>query len=202
MILDGGPDPELPQTPEPVAASPEAFHVTTFEGAIDRLRSVMTKPLSTFARAKVSPDDIGQVAAFLHDVAPRTREPAADQPKTVLQMVKNAWDLVRAAEEVGPMFGWPDHADQKEQKKLQKRIAGIKNNLEMLVGDVAGIFGKELNHKGELVAPAKLPEGRGPDYMLARLDLEGHFDLAAQVRAGKMSAYAAAEQAGFLLKWP
>ena len=48
-ILDGGPYPGLPQAPEPIEASSEAFHVTTFENAIDRLRSVMTKPLSTFA---------------------------------------------------------------------------------------------------------------------------------------------------------
>ena len=68
-ILDGGPDPDLPPTPEPVAASSEAFHVTTFETAIDRLRSVMTKPLSTFAAVKVSPSDIERLAAFLQDVA-------------------------------------------------------------------------------------------------------------------------------------
>jgi Protein of unknown function (DUF3102) len=73
-ILDGGPDPDLPQTPDPVAASPEAFHVTTFESAIDRLRSVMTKPLSTFAAVKISPRDIEQITAFLREVAKQIAE--------------------------------------------------------------------------------------------------------------------------------
>jgi hypothetical protein len=68
-ILDGGPDPGLPPAPEPVARSSEAFHVATFEKAIEMLRSVMTKPLSTFASAKTSPDDIEQIAAFLQTVA-------------------------------------------------------------------------------------------------------------------------------------
>jgi Protein of unknown function (DUF3102) len=73
-ILDGGPDPDLPQTPEPVAASPEVFHVTTFESAIDRLRSIMTKPLSTFAAVKISPSDIEQITAFLQEVAKQIAE--------------------------------------------------------------------------------------------------------------------------------
>jgi hypothetical protein len=70
-ILDGGVDPELPQTPEPVTASPEAFHTATFEKAIDSLRSVSTKPLSTFASIKSPPINIGQVISFLRAVSPR-----------------------------------------------------------------------------------------------------------------------------------
>jgi Protein of unknown function (DUF3102) len=73
-ILDGGPDPGLPQAPEPIEASAEAFHVTTFENAIDRLRSVMTKPLSTFASVKISPSDIEQITAFLQEVAKQIAE--------------------------------------------------------------------------------------------------------------------------------
>jgi hypothetical protein len=73
-ILDGGPDPGLPQAPEPIEASSEAFHVTTFENAIDRLRSVMTKPLSTFASVKISPSDIEQITAFLQEVAKQIAE--------------------------------------------------------------------------------------------------------------------------------
>jgi hypothetical protein len=68
-ILDGGPDPDLPPPPEPVAASSETFHVATLERSVDMLRSVMTKPLSPFASAKLSPSDIKQVAAFLLAVA-------------------------------------------------------------------------------------------------------------------------------------
>jgi hypothetical protein len=73
-ILDSGPDPGLPQAPEPIEASAEAFHVTTFENAIDRLRSVMTKPLSTFASVKISPSDIEQITAFLQEVAKQIAE--------------------------------------------------------------------------------------------------------------------------------
>jgi hypothetical protein len=68
-ILDGGPDPDLPPPPEPVAASSEGSHVQTIEKAINMLRSVMTNPLSTFASAKIPPDDIEQITAFLQEVA-------------------------------------------------------------------------------------------------------------------------------------
>jgi hypothetical protein len=50
-------------------ASSEAFHVVTFEKAIGMLRSVETKPASLFGSAKISPNDIEQVTAFLQDVA-------------------------------------------------------------------------------------------------------------------------------------
>jgi len=76
-ILDGGPDPDLPPPPEPVVASSEGYHVPTLEKAIDMLRSVMTKPLSTFGSAKVSPDDIEQITAFLHEVAKQIAEKRA-----------------------------------------------------------------------------------------------------------------------------
>jgi hypothetical protein len=68
-ILDGGLDPDLPPPPEPVAASSETFHVETLERSVGMLRSVMTKPLSTFASAKLSPSDIEQITAFLQEVA-------------------------------------------------------------------------------------------------------------------------------------
>jgi Protein of unknown function (DUF3102) len=73
-ILDGGTDPDLPPTPEPAVASPEAFHTATFEKAIDSLRSVMTKPLSTFTSVKISPSDIEQITAFLQEVAKQIAE--------------------------------------------------------------------------------------------------------------------------------
>ena len=73
-ILDGGIDPELPPQPEPVAPSSEAFPVTTFEKAIAMLRSVETKPLATFAATRVSLDDIGQIIAFLQEVAKQVAE--------------------------------------------------------------------------------------------------------------------------------
>jgi hypothetical protein len=73
-ILDGGPDPDLPPPPEPVAVSSETFHVATLERAVDALRSVMTKPLSTFASAKIPPDDIEQITAFLQEVAKQIAE--------------------------------------------------------------------------------------------------------------------------------
>jgi hypothetical protein len=73
-ILDRGPDPDLPPQSEPVVASSEAFHVPTLEKAIDMLRSVMTKPASMFGSAKVSPDDIDQITAFLHQVAKQIAE--------------------------------------------------------------------------------------------------------------------------------
>jgi hypothetical protein len=68
-ILDDGPDADLPLASEPVVASSEAFHVTTFERAIEMLRSVMTKSLSTFASANISSSDIEQITAFLQEVA-------------------------------------------------------------------------------------------------------------------------------------
>ena len=55
VILDRGPDPELPPPSEPVAASSEAFHVVTFEKAIGILRSVETKPASMHSWAE--PDE-------------------------------------------------------------------------------------------------------------------------------------------------
>jgi hypothetical protein len=78
-ILDGGVDPELPPTPEPAAASPEAFHASTFEKAVEMLRSVMTKPLNTFAGAKVSRADLDQAARFLNEVARQRRAEAQPQ---------------------------------------------------------------------------------------------------------------------------
>jgi hypothetical protein len=42
--------------------------------------------------------------------------------------------------------------------------------------------------------------GRGRAYILARLDRDGHTELAAKVRAGEMSAYAAALQLGWRRK--
>jgi hypothetical protein len=73
-ILDRGPDPDLPPASEPVAASSEAFHVATFEKAIDMLRSVDTKPASMFGSAKISPNDIEQITAFLQEVAKQIAE--------------------------------------------------------------------------------------------------------------------------------
>jgi hypothetical protein len=76
-ILDRGPDPDLPPPPELVVAASEGFYVPTLEKAIDMLRSVMTKPLSTFGSAKVSPDDIEQITAFLQEVAKQIAEKRA-----------------------------------------------------------------------------------------------------------------------------
>ena len=73
-ILDGGPDPGLPPALEPVVASSEAFHVAMFEKAIDMLRSVETKPASMFGSAKISPNDIEQITAFLQEVAKQIAE--------------------------------------------------------------------------------------------------------------------------------
>ena len=47
----------------------EAFHVAMFEKAIDMLRSEETKPASMFGSAKISPNDIEQITAFLQEVA-------------------------------------------------------------------------------------------------------------------------------------
>jgi hypothetical protein len=44
--------------------------------------------------------------------------------------------------------------------------------------------------------------GRWRKYWLARLDRDGHSELAAKVRAGKISAYAAAKQVGWRRKPP
>ena len=73
-ILDRGPDPDLPPASEPGVASSEAFHVATFEKAIDMLRSVETKPASMFGSAKISPNDIEQITAFLQEVAKQIAE--------------------------------------------------------------------------------------------------------------------------------
>jgi hypothetical protein len=73
-ILDRGPDPDLAPASEPVVASSEAFHVATFEKAIDMLRSVETKPASMFGSAKISPNDIEQITAFLREVAKQIAE--------------------------------------------------------------------------------------------------------------------------------
>ena len=73
-ILDGGPDTDLPPASEPVVASSETFHVATLERTIEALRSIMTKPLSTFRSAKISPNDIEQVTAFLQKVAKQIAE--------------------------------------------------------------------------------------------------------------------------------
>jgi hypothetical protein len=73
-ILDRGPNSDLSSPSEPVMASSEAFHVTTFEKAIGMLRSVETKPASMFGSAKISPNDIEQVTAFLQEVAKRIAE--------------------------------------------------------------------------------------------------------------------------------
>jgi hypothetical protein len=73
-FLDRGPDPDLPPPSEPVVASSETFHVVTFEKAIGMLRSIMTKPLSTFASAKISPNDIEQITALLQGVAKQIAE--------------------------------------------------------------------------------------------------------------------------------
>jgi Protein of unknown function (DUF3102) len=73
-ILDRGPDPNLPPASETVVASSEAFHVATFEKAIDMLRSVETKPASMFGSAKISPNDIEQITAFLQEVAKQIAE--------------------------------------------------------------------------------------------------------------------------------
>ena len=100
------------------------------------------------------------------------------------------------------MDGWPDHADPKEQKKLKKRIAGIKNNLEMLVGDVAGIFGKGFNLQGRTGRPGQeLPQYIRPG-LHARPPRPGRplRPRGTSPRWQDLSAYAAAEQAGFLLK--
>lgn len=40
-------------------------------------------------------------------------------------------------------------------------------------------------------------DGRGRDYILARLQRDGHSDLIAQVYAGELSAHAAAQQVGY-----
>jgi hypothetical protein len=55
-------------------ASSEAFHVAMFEKAIDMLRSVETKPASVFGSAKISPNDIEQITAFLQEVAKQIAE--------------------------------------------------------------------------------------------------------------------------------
>jgi hypothetical protein len=56
-----------------VAAS-ERFHVAMLERSVDALRSVMTKPLSTFALAKISVNDIEQITAFLQELAKQLAE--------------------------------------------------------------------------------------------------------------------------------
>jgi hypothetical protein len=74
-LLDAGS--EVPPTPEPVPASSKSFHVSTFEKSVHRLKTIMTKPLASFAAADVSPDDIDQVAHFLMDVVSQRKKTAA-----------------------------------------------------------------------------------------------------------------------------
>ena len=45
-----------------------------FEKAIDMLRSEETKPASMFGSAKISPNDIEQITAFLQEVAEQIAE--------------------------------------------------------------------------------------------------------------------------------
>ena len=45
-----------------------------FEKAIDMLRSEETKPASMFGSAKISPNDIEQITAFLQEVAKQIAE--------------------------------------------------------------------------------------------------------------------------------
>jgi hypothetical protein len=71
-ILDGGPDPSLPPPAEPVAA-PES-HVSTFDKAVEMLRSVMTKSLDAFAAATASTDTTDQIASFLLAYGERRRQ--------------------------------------------------------------------------------------------------------------------------------
>jgi hypothetical protein len=75
VILDRGPDPELPPPSEPVAASSEAFHVVTFEKAIGMLRSVETKPASMHSRAEpdesLREDRRGELPEFFIEAFPK-----------------------------------------------------------------------------------------------------------------------------------
>jgi hypothetical protein len=74
-ILAGPPDPRLPPPVAAPVAAPE-FHVSTFDKAVEMLRSVMTKSLDAFAAVTTSPDTIEQVANFLREVGERrTRRP-------------------------------------------------------------------------------------------------------------------------------
>lgn len=54
--------------------------------------------------------------------------------------------------------------------------------------------------KGEEKGSNPTISKRGRDYDLARLNRDGHTELAAKVRAGKLSANAAAIEAGFRKK--
>jgi hypothetical protein len=47
---------DTPPAPESAPASSERSHVSTLEQAVRQLKSVMTKPLTTFAAAQVSRD--------------------------------------------------------------------------------------------------------------------------------------------------
>ena len=68
---------EVPPTPEPIPASSKSFHVSTFEKSVQRLKTIMTKPLASFAAADVPPDDIDQVAHFLMEVVSQRKKTAA-----------------------------------------------------------------------------------------------------------------------------
>jgi hypothetical protein len=66
----------------------------------------------------------------------------------------------------------------------------------MKLGKHGGNHGNQHTPKGSPTTPM----GRGRDYILARLDRDGHAELAAKVRAGEMSTYVAAIQLGWRRK--
>jgi hypothetical protein len=57
-----------------VSPLPPPLHVSTFEKAIEMLRSVITKPIDAFAAVTASSNTIEQIASFLHDVLEHRRQ--------------------------------------------------------------------------------------------------------------------------------
>lgn len=72
-ILDG-PSPDLPEAPPP---EPENFDLQEFERAIKLLLPLQTKPLKNFVATKFTPEQLGNVAKFMEQIAARKTKKAA-----------------------------------------------------------------------------------------------------------------------------
>jgi hypothetical protein len=85
-----------------------------------------------------------------------------------------------------------------EWLKLNPPVEPITLDQAITLGKQAGRTDDVRDEKGRyLPKDSNTTIGRGCAYILARLDRDGHAELAAKVRAGKMSANAAAIEAGF-----
>jgi hypothetical protein len=105
-----------------------------------------------------------------------------------------------------PFRSWEDYLQYPEPDGLGIPAVSAKLIMEelddkRLLGDVLGQHGgdRKSEQAKDQVGNTKLISAGGTtrDYILARLDRDGHDELATKVRAGKLSANAAAIEAGF-----